>query len=509
MSAARGDGENAGGDLTLPEDPLDSSTAGARSARGGLLRSLAFGSGTVLSLVGIIFVTRALGPVRFGTFQTVLNLVALVASLTEAGMGAVGIREYAQLNDGALRQRFIQTLLGLRLVLTGVGVAVAIAISVLRGYDMPLVLGTVAAGAGLLAAVAQSTFLIPLYGQLRFAFISVLEVGRSALLAIAYVTLALLAAGEFAFLAATLPVQLLLVIIVLFVDKNPRLAIPRVSTTDWKSLVRANYALAMAAAIGTVYLYATQLVTSFTASPAEIGYFAASLRVYAVAVLIPATIIFGSFPILSRYADRDPLRFASAVRSLSQGALVISVGLALITFVAAPAVMAVVGGEEFAPALSSLRILAPSLAMAGFISVWGVSLVSLRRHRAVVVGNTAALLSSVVLAAVLSSRFGANGAAVATVLGEILLMASFGIALWLREPTLRPGVVALLKVVGAAVVIGGVCAVLPVPSALAAVVAGGAFVVAVLVLRALPPGIEDIVPLPARLVPAIRRASGE
>src|SRR3954447_18200834 len=104
-------------------DVLDTPEAGALVVRGGALRVAGFGLGTLLSLVGVVALTRHLGVVDYGRYQAVTALVAIVAAIGDLGLGTLALREYAQ-TDAAGRAAGLRALLGLRVTLALAGVAV-------------------------------------------------------------------------------------------------------------------------------------------------------------------------------------------------------------------------------------------------------------------------------------------------------------------------------------------------------------------------------------------------
>jgi O-antigen/teichoic acid export membrane protein len=482
---------------TIVQDPLDHERAGETAALGGAVRAGAIAVGTIISLLGIVFITRALGPAEFGTFQTILNLIAVVAAITEAGMGSVGIREFAQEPERASRRKILQSLLGLRLALASIGIAAAIAISLARGYDAWLVAGTAAAGVGLLGGITQSTLTIPLLSALRYRVISLLELLRPALLTLVYVSLALLATGEFAFLAATIPVQITLVVVLLFVLRDPGLAIPRVERRAWNRFARDNYGLAIASAIGSIYLFATQIVGSFFSTPVENGYFATSLRVYSLAYMIPATIVIGVLPVLSRHAESDPERFRRVARGVADAGLVLSMLLSIGVLTGAGFAISVIGGAAYEPAVDSLRILGFTLLMSGTIAIWAFVHVALRANRALLIANGIALLVSVLLAGLLSGPYGASGTAIATLAGEVLLLVTLGVSVMRLDRGLRPHsrttVLALLP----GLILIGVALLVPLSSVIEMVIFPSAYLISLYFLRAIPAGLVDLVPISA------------
>ena len=115
-------------------DILDSREAGGMIIRGGGLRFGGYVGVVALSVLSASLLTRHLGPVRFGEYTTVLSLVAVFAAITDAGMSAIGTREYA-VREGAAREELMRDLLGLRMLLTLVGVVCVLAFALAAGYD--------------------------------------------------------------------------------------------------------------------------------------------------------------------------------------------------------------------------------------------------------------------------------------------------------------------------------------------------------------------------------------
>ena len=77
-------------------DILDTREAGPRIIRGGVVRGAGHVVNNLIALLGVMLVTRYLGVADFGRFQTVMSLITVVATITDAGMATLGMREYAQ-----------------------------------------------------------------------------------------------------------------------------------------------------------------------------------------------------------------------------------------------------------------------------------------------------------------------------------------------------------------------------------------------------------------------------
>ena len=176
--------------------------------RGSVLRAAAYAASVLLALVSAPLLIRHLGIRAFGGYVAALSLVTIVSGLTEAGLNAIAIREYATL-DASARPRVMANLLGVRLVLGAAGVAVAVGIAVLAGYSGPLVRGTAFAGVGMVILLAQSLLTVPLQAELRQGWVAFLELLRQLVVVLFIVALVLAGAGVEPFLATTIPAGLI------------------------------------------------------------------------------------------------------------------------------------------------------------------------------------------------------------------------------------------------------------------------------------------------------------
>jgi O-antigen/teichoic acid export membrane protein len=473
------------------EDVLDTRRAGGLIIQGGFVRGAGYAVTTLLALVGIALVTRHLGVSDFGRFQTIISLITVVATVTDAGMATLGVREYAQ-RSGADRDRLMRTLLGLRLGLTLIGVIVASLIALAVGYDWDLVLGTALAGVGLALVVVQTTLTIPLVAELRNVALMLIDVLRQALTVAGYVALVLIGASIVAFLGVTVPVGIVLVVVAAALVRNRISLRPSLELAEWSKLLRAAAAFAMATAVGTIYLYTSQILTAAVTDARDTGLFSASFRVFVVIAAIPGLLLTVAFPLLSRAARDDRERLAYAVHRLFDTTAILGLGAAVGLVVAAPSVIQVMAGEEFADAAPVLRIQAATLVATFVLAPIGFALLSLHSHRPILVANLVALATMLASVAALASGFGPEGAAAGTVLGESVLAVGYVLALRRTEPDVVPVFGRALRALVVAVPCLGFVA-FPGPAWAGAIGALAAYAVLLLLARALPEELVDLV----------------
>jgi O-antigen/teichoic acid export membrane protein len=466
-------------------DILDSRAAGGLIIRGGAVRAAGFVLSTLLALLGIALVTRHLGVTDFGRFQTIISLITVVGTISEAGMGTLGLREYAQ-REGEDRERHMRTLLGVRIAFTLVGAAVAAAIAAAVGYDWDLVLGTLLAGLGLVFIVMQTTLTIPLAVGLRNVALTLVDLLRQALTVSGYVLLVVIGAGVVAFLGVTIPVGIVVVAVAAVLVRGQIPLRPSFDLREWGRLLSAAAAFSMATAVGTIYLYAAQILTAAVTDSRDTGLFAASFRVFVVIAGVPALLITVAFPLLSRAARDDRERLAYAVQRLLDTTSILGFGAAIALVVGAPAIIDVMAGSTFADAVPALRIQGATLAATFILAPLGFALLSLHAHREILVVNTIALAVMLVAVTLLASQLGPEGAALGTVIGETTLAASYVIALRLRAPDILPGAERPLRALAAAAPCFAILLIDGLPSWVAAAIALAAYAVLLVALRAVP-----------------------
>lgn len=474
-------------------DILDSTEAGGLIIRGGAIRAVGYVVSTLIALIGIALVTRHLGVADFGRFQTVMSLILIVGTVTDAGMGSLAMREYAQ-RVGENRDRLMRSLFGLRLVLTLVGMVIATVIAIAIGYDRDLVIGTVLAGLGLVTVVAQTALSVPLVAELRNMTLTLIDLLRQVLNVGLYVALVVAGAGVTAFLGVWIPVGIVVGVVVAALVRGKIPLLPSFHLGEAGELLRAAIAFSMATAVGVIYLYTAQILTAAVTSADETGLFSASFRVFVVIAGMPALLITVAFPLLSRAARDDHERLAYAVQRLIDTTAILGYAAALGLVVGAPTIIEIMAGPDFAGAVPVLQIQAATLTATFLLAPMGFALLSIHAHREILVVNTIGLVAMVAAVAGLAAASGAQGAAIGTVIGESTLGLSYYLALRLRAPDLVPSLARPLRGLAAVAPCFLILLVPALPAWLAAGIALAAYAVLLLATRTLPEELTELLP---------------
>jgi O-antigen/teichoic acid export membrane protein len=374
--------------------------------------------------------------------------VAIVGGLSEGGVNAVALRNYAS-HSGAERTRLMANVLGVRMVLSLVGVLGAVAFAALAGYGRDLVLGTFLVSIGMVFQVTQDLLDVSLQATLRFGRVTLVEFLRQLIGVALIIALVIAGAHLLGFFAVAIPAALIALLVSVRLVRGLFPLRPAFHPSVALPLLRETFVLGVAVALNTVYFRVTVIIMSLLATAVQTGYFAVSFRVVEVLIGVPVLVMAAAFPILVRAQRDDQERFAHAARRMFELAVLIGVWLAVCVELGAGFVIKVLAGQSAHPAVAVLRIQGVAV-MFTFVAVaCAYPMLSLGRQRDLLVANASGLVAAVVLSLVLIPSMGAEGGAVTTVGAEAIL-ALVTVAALIRA---RPGMglpVGILPVAAAA-----------------------------------------------------------
>ncbi len=175
--------------------------------------------------------------------------------------------------------------------------------------------------------------------------------------------------------------------------------------------------------------------------------------------------------------------------------MILGIGGALVTVAGAPTIIDVIAGPKYEGSVAVLRLQGIALLASFLVALGGYALLSLRRHRALLIANGLALVTAATLTLALAPGHGAIGTAYANLAGEGVLVAGYFLALRRGQDGARISLELMPRVLVAAA--AGVAVALLVQDSplLGATLAGAAYVAGLVLLRA----------VPAEILEALRR----
>jgi O-antigen/teichoic acid export membrane protein len=412
--------------------------AGALVIRGGLLRASSYGASTVLAAATAVFLLRSLGVDDFGRYAAVSAVLAVVSTLSDAGLTAVGVREMSLLDDAEARHQLLGNLVALRLVLAVAAIVCALGFALAAGWDRVMVEGVVLGGIGVLLVNTQATMIAPLSVDLRIGRIALVELMRYAVTLVAVALLSLAGAALLPYFAIQVLVGICVLALTPLLLGSSAGLLPRLDRAAVRRLLRDAAPVGVALAMNVLYLRLLVVLVQLQTPIHETGLYGTAFRVIELLIGVPPLVIGVAIPVLAVAASEDAKRLASGLQQLVEVSVVASLGAALVVFAVATPVVRLLGGPGFDGAGPLLRVQIWALVPLSLGSVFSFALLSLKRQRDIALATVAPLLTVLVLGAYLIHLYEGTGAAVCGVVAETILCAMLAWRLALADRSVLP-----------------------------------------------------------------------
>ena len=179
------------------------------------------------------------------------------------------------------------------------------------------------------------------------------------------------------------------------------------------------------ACASTVYTNLDTVMLGFAAGDEVMGYYHAAVRIKSILVSIVTSLGAVLLPRASWYVEQGQMdRFHHITHKALRFVFLAAVPMMLYFMIFAPQGIFLISGDRYAGAITPMRWIMPTLLFIGLSNVLGIQiLVPMGRERAVLWSIVTGAAVDVVLNLLLIPRFGAAGAAAATSVAELVVLA--------------------------------------------------------------------------------------
>jgi O-antigen/teichoic acid export membrane protein len=414
---------------SVPPGPNDGYTEVATSvARSGLWSVFGQATSLVVALVATPFTIRLLGPARYGLLS-LLQSVQTWVGLADFGMGTASTRfagECHARGDDEGESRATWTSVA---ITTGVTLVVALALALAAPFVIRSILhirgGLVDPGevaVRLIAIVCVTTVLLgtantPLLVRLRWRELTlIMAISTTGSIALIPVALAAFGGGVITSALVSVVLGVINVVVLLFVALRlqPQLRRPRVSREAAGKLLRYGSALTIAGIANIPLNTADRLMLAHFRGTTTVAYYVVAWRLATLLTVIPIAVcqpIFPGFVRLHGSGQIDALRtlYHQALQGLF---LVLTPTMLLLAFIAEP-FLKLWAGRTYgvhSTDLFYIMVVGVWFDAAGWLPAYFLSLDHMKQFARL---RVAEVIPYVALTAVLTSRYGPTGAAIA------------------------------------------------------------------------------------------------
>ena len=384
--------------------------------------------------VSTVILIRTLPPDAWGGYAFVFSLLGIIGMVSDLRIGRIVL--HALMPGDAAADRAATSYLALRALIGIVSYTIAIVAVMAGDYPDAVVRATLLAGTVLVIASCGSALEVIFQARLWIRDLPIgLVLGQAVYLALVTV-LAVSGHGTLVLFAGC-------TLVVAIVDVAWKLRIVRrmlrlpIDTSLWWPWLKEAAPLAIGSVMGTIYfridsVMLSQLDTLSAVGAYNIGYkFSDLMASLPGAVLTPGlTLLVGAWP-------HDLRRFGAIFRQSLVLVLVAGAAMAVGFSVFAVSAITLFYGERYAPVAGAARGLVVGQVVNFFTVLCFSTLVAAGRNRLYPIATLSGVVINVALNLVLIPKWSYNGAAVATVVTELIVVLVL-VAGTARLPGLRP-----------------------------------------------------------------------
>jgi O-antigen/teichoic acid export membrane protein len=424
---------------------------GAATMTGGRYVAAAFG------WVGTLILVRTLSPSVWGEYIFVFSLLGIVGVIGGLQIGRIVLRQIIDAGDAA--EPIVSSYVAFRIALGLVVYVIAVLIVWASGYSSDVLLATVVGGTTLILGAIWSSLAIVFEARLSMRPMAVSQaLGQMVQLALT-VAVAVIDPTLLLFVLAAVVGQLTIAAWRVWAVRKLTHFGLRVDATQWRAWFKESVPLSLGSALETAYFRIDAVMMSKLASLTAVGLYGVGYKFSDLVGSLPAGVTFPMLSVMVRHWPHDAHGFHKIFRRALLLLTVAGVGIGVEFGAFAGNVIVLFYGHRYSPVAFSAVCLMVGQLLNFYTSLCFYTLAGVARYRAYPVAALIGLAVNVGLNLVLIPRYSYNGAGVATIVTELVVVGIL-VQSVLRVPGVRPipwmpfGKSAVAGSVMAAVVLG-------------------------------------------------------
>jgi O-antigen/teichoic acid export membrane protein len=388
-----------------------------------------------MGFVGTLLIIRHTTLVEFGAFSFIFNLLGLLGLLADFQTSRIVVREVIDAGDDL--DSVVGSFVTFRVVLGAVTYAIAVAFVTIGRYPHVVVEGTLIGGLSFFVASATWALVTVSQARLWLRTVAISMIVAQAVQLVAIV--ALVASHSGSLLRFIVPFVIYDVVTLLWMVVAFRRVVrvrPRIEPARWLRWLKEAAPLAIGSTLGTIYFRIDGVMLSKLGNLRDVAVYQVGYKFSDLLAFMAPALLGAVLPLLIRaWPDR-----VSEFRKTFRQAFVVFVAFgvfATVTFgvLCGPAIITLYS-SKYTGSPGPARILFAGQALNLFTQLTFVTLVATGRRRMYPIATLAGVIANVSLNFVLIPRYGVSGAAVSTVLTEIVVLSILGYAV--RDLPIRP-----------------------------------------------------------------------
>jgi len=386
----------------------------------GLSQIITSAAGMIL----FIFIARFLGDVEFGKFSFAQSFTGILVIFADVGLSSFTIREVAR--DRELASKYLGNVALIKLLLSGITFTLIILIINLMDYPKDTTFIVYLFGISTILNSFSMFFRSIFKAFERMEYEAYLNITRSAIKTSTGLLLIFYGYGLIEVVYVFVFAEIINLFLSLFVTVK-RFAKPTVEIDFklWRHLISGALPFCMTLVVGMLYLRIDVVMLSVMKGDAAVGWYNAACTIVYGLVFIPNILSSAVFPVMSRLFTSSTDALKVMIEKFAKYSFITALPILIILIVLADEFITIIYGNEFINSIITLQILSVYLSMRFVNHATGFTLSSTNKEHLRAFSAAIAAGSNIILNLFLIPKYSYVGAAVATVLTEVVLFSFY------------------------------------------------------------------------------------
>ena len=387
--------------------------------------TLLFISQIITYLIGFfitMYTARYLGAEGFGIISIALALTGIFVVFTDLGLSTVTTREVAR--DKTLTNKYVGNIAVMKILLGFLTFGLIAVTIKLFGYSTQVSNVIYIITAAIILNAFSGAFYAIFQAHEKMEYQSVSGVLNSVTM-LAGTLIAIYYHLDVIAFASLYLISNVICLIYTLIVYNWKLSMPKIDIDldFWKSTMMVALPLSLVSIFSVIAFRIDTVMLSLIKGSIAVGWYSASYRLMEVLLFLPGVFTTAIFPVFSTFyiSSKDSLKFSyqKSIKYLTILSLPIAVGT---TFLSNEIIL-LIYQSSFTPSIIILQILIWTIPITFLNYIFGSILPAMNRQRLLLKVTFISMISNVVLNLILIPSFSYVGAAVVTVLTEIIIAA--------------------------------------------------------------------------------------
>lgn len=373
----------------------------------------------VLRAAIVIYAARVLGASSWGAFSYALGIAAFLTIFSDIGINALITKESSR--NPQLKDQYLSTAFFTKLVLL---IIFVIAVIVLFPH---------------LTKIEEAAAIMPIL-IFVFAFDTLRDLGSAVSRALekmqieagvqVFTNFAIVALG-FMFLSVDQTSRALsfayaagsgigLVAIFYTLHRHFRNLLRNFKFSLIKPIILTAWPFGLMGIMGAIMLNTDIIMLGWLRSAEEVGYYSAAQKIIQLLYILPTLVATSIFPVIARMVMQNAIFVKTTLEKATAIIVLISIPITLIGLIFAGPIISLLYGSEYAPAVLTFRILMATILIVYPSTLIGNAIFAYDQQKSFIVFVLMATLSNVGFNFLLIPKFGIEGAAVSTIVTQLL-----------------------------------------------------------------------------------------